>query len=75
MSYDSHEQYEAARKGHEEFRSPTDAPMPPSPFPLKPQEVREWMKGVDDKLHNNSVLLFMVLIFLALNSLAYWLNR
>lgn len=43
--------------------------------PLDPEEVRAWMKRIEDNTYNQQIWYIFILLFLALNSVAYWLNR
>jgi hypothetical protein len=43
--------------------------------PLDPDEVRAWMKRIEDNTYNAQIWYIFILLFLALNSVAYWLNH
>jgi hypothetical protein len=43
--------------------------------PLDPEEVRAWMKRIEDNTYNAQIWFVILLAFLVIQSLAYWLSR
>ena len=43
--------------------------------PLDPDEVRDWMKRIEDNTYNAQIWHIFMIALICINALAYWLNR